>query len=64
MATRLKDRDSASCVTLMLLIGSLFGAVIAALLLLRLLRSGNGHGQDLGWMSQQWLAEQRASHQR
>jgi hypothetical protein len=48
----------------MLLIGSLFGAVIAALLLLRLLRSGNGHGQDLGWMSQQWLAEQRASHQR
>jgi hypothetical protein len=49
---------------LMLLIGGLFGTVIAALLVSRLRRSGNGHGQDLGWMSQQWLAEQRASHQR
>jgi hypothetical protein len=47
----------------MLLISSLFGAVIAALLLSRLRRSANGRGQDLGWMSQQWLAEQRASQQ-
>jgi hypothetical protein len=48
----------------MLLIGGLFGAVVTALLVSRLRRPGYGRGQDLGWMSQQWLAEQRASHQR
>jgi hypothetical protein len=48
----------------MLLITGLFVAVIAALLVSRWRRSGNGRVGDLGWMSQQWLAEQRASQQR
>jgi hypothetical protein len=48
----------------MLLISGLFGAVVAALLLSRWRRSQNGGTRDLGWMSQQWVAEQRASQQR
>jgi hypothetical protein len=48
----------------MLIVGGLVGAAIAALLAARFRRPGNGHDRDLGWMSQQWLAEHRAGHQR
>jgi len=39
--------------------------VLIALVLLPRMQLGNGtHTHALGWMSQQWLNEYRASHQR
>ena len=41
------------------------GAVIVSFAFVSILRSrapGGANGSALGWMSEQWLAEQRASH--
>jgi hypothetical protein len=48
----------------MLLFVGLFGAVMTVWLVFRLRRSAQVRGRDLGWMSEQWQAEHRASHQR
>jgi hypothetical protein len=48
----------------MLLFGGLFGTVMTVWLVARLRRSAQVRGRDLGWMSERWQAEQRASHQR
>jgi hypothetical protein len=50
--------------THMLLFGGLFGAVMTVWLFSRLRRSAQVRSRDLGWVSERWQAEQRASHQR
>jgi hypothetical protein len=42
-----------------------FGVLItvAAVVIIRRMRApADGNGKNLGWMSEQWLAEHRASH--
>ena len=47
----------------MLFIGVVFVS-IAVVVVLRMRGAGLMDSADLGWMSQQWLAEYRASHSR
>lgn len=44
-----------------LIIGGILGLIAAAILMMGRAQSG-ANVTSLGWMSQQWLAEQRASH--
>lgn len=44
-----------------LIIGGVLGLVAAAVLIMGRAQGG-ANATSLGWMSQQWLAEQRASH--
>jgi hypothetical protein len=46
----------------MLLFAGLVVAVTALLVVARIRRAGRMNDRDLGWMSEQWLAEHRASH--
>lgn len=46
----------------MLLISCLLIAMILAAIYVRLRVPGGVNDANLGWMSQQWLAEHRASH--
>jgi hypothetical protein len=48
---------------LLLLIGFVV-AVTAAVLVSRVRRVARSNARDHGWMSEQWLAEHRASHPR
>jgi hypothetical protein len=48
----------------MLLLIGLVVALTVAVVISRSQRAGRMNGRDLGWMSEQWLAEQRASHSR
>jgi hypothetical protein len=46
----------------MLFIVGIVIALIAVVVIPRLRVPGGGNSATLGWMSQQWLAEHRASH--
>ena len=46
----------------MVLIFGVIITLIAVFILPRMRSSGGVHAADLGWMSEQWLAEHRASH--
>jgi hypothetical protein len=48
----------------MLLIIALLLALTAAVIIVRLRVPGGVNAAKLGWMSEQWLAEHRASHPR
>ena len=46
----------------MLFIVGLVTVAVAVVIIPKLLVSGGGNAAPLGWMSEQWLAEHRASH--
>lgn len=46
----------------MLLIFGVVTALIVVVVVPRMRRPGGAHSANLGWMSEQWLAEHRASH--
>jgi hypothetical protein len=46
----------------MLLIVGIVVTLIAVVVISRMRGPGDGNSTNLGWMSEQWLAEQRASH--
>jgi hypothetical protein len=48
----------------MLFIVGVVIALIAVLIIPRMRASGRVDSANLGWMSEQWLAEHRASHSR
>ena len=58
-----RDQGASACrITTMFLTIAVLVAVSAALIIYKARGAGRGAQANLGWMSQQWLAEHNSSH--